>query len=1566
MSFRRSRGGNTSRLFPSYTPQCIISLLCCIFFFLGAARPASATTKTWTNGTNDGLWSSAGNWSPAGVPTSSDVAVFDATSSDNCTVDASPTIQQLTISTAYTGVVSMGAQTLTLTNGLNIQSTNTFNPGTSTIDIASAVGLFELISTQPLYNLVISSGNTVRYNLSVSSNLTVLNDFTLTSVANLGCGFACSKSILVYGNATSNDADGWNATGVVQMSGTANQQVLGSGIFTQFVVDKSSGTVSLSNFTGGFGPNSGGYCRLASTNQGTLHLGGITVDGYVFQIQGGTLSGIGTINGTLACSSSGTLSPGGSSPGCITVNGDFSMSSGSTLRVDVQGTTACSQYDQVVVNGTVTLNNPTITGGNTFQTVSPVTIIDNDDNDTVSGSFNGLSDGSTATLSGRNYTINYNASGDNDVVLTTINLPPVAECAYIEKNIASPCAPANVSITELNNGSYDPEGGPLSFSMSPSGPFEAGFYFVDLTVTDTLGASSTCTAFVVVFDTLLPVITTPCPSNIRVCGEQAITWTLPEAIDADNCTVNRYVASSNPNVSEPGDVFPVGTTTILYIFEDGSGNNSFCQFDITVLPLPDVSIAQSQLSGACQGAKLLTATVANAGLLTAPLYYSWSGTVVANTQTVQATQNGTYTLTVYDADDCFSTASVTLTVDANDPVPDVASLPDIKAECSVTVTAPTATDDCAGVITGTTTDPLSYTAQGSYTITWTYDDGNGNVVTQDQDVIIEDTTAPAPTITSLPTIHGQCSASVSAPTATDNCSGTITATTNDPTSYTAQGSYTVTWLYDDGNGNTSTQTQAVVIADTIPPVPTVAILPDITAQCSAAVTTTPTANDNCSGTVSATTTDPLSYSTQGSHTITWTYDDGNGNSSTQTQTVIVLDNTAPVPVLNSLPVITAQCSVNVSNAPTATDNCAGTITATANGSTSFNTQGMHSITWVYNDANGNTSTQTQMVIIDDTIAPVPTVAALPILRGQCSRTITTAPTATDNCAGTITATTTNPLNYTAQGSYTITWRYNDGNGNISTQTQTVIVDDTIPPVPNVSSLPVVRGQCSATAATTPTATDNCAGTITATTTNPRTYTTQGTYTITWRYNDGNGNISTQTQTVIVDDTIPPVPTVSSLPVFRRPCYATTAMISKPYATDNCNGSGCGAASIRGTTTSAQFTTAGTYTIVWTYTDANGNSSTQNQTVIVDDSIAPVPSTSSLPVINKQCSYTVGYPYPSATDNCRGNIAGSPSQTSFTTQGTHTLVWTYNDQNGNITTQNQTIIIQDTTKPTVSCRGTSNSPVSLGLNANGTLSLTASMASSMIYYATDNCGGTPSLSITSGQTTFGCNNVGQLFTIGITATDANGNSSTCSSIIRITPGSGNDDDCDGVHDVCDVCPGGNDAIDNNNDGYPDCKYPPAYANVKQSWKCGSGNKVWVWYRNNNNNYSSTCIQYSNVQSLINANQIWLGGAAYCCNAKSVVSGSEDSPYLLKDDADRILLSPNPANNRLNISLIGMDDAVKKLSITDQLGRILYSTTLAAQDDNLELDLSSSIASNGVYLVHIETPSQHISKGFVVVR
>ncbi|SHK39476.1 DUF7948 domain-containing protein [Chryseobacterium polytrichastri] len=79
------------------------------------------------------------------------------------------------------------------------------------------------------------------------------------------------------------------------------------------------------------------------------------------------------------------------------------------------------------------------------------------------------------------------------------------------------------------------------------------------------------------------------------------------------------------------------------------------------------------------------------------------------------------------------------------------------------------------------------------------------------------------------------------------------------------------------------------------------------------------------------------------------------------------------------------------------------------------------------------------VIVGDTVAPVPNIPTLTDITGDCHTVISTFPTANDNCAGLITATTTDPLSYSLPGTYVIHWNYNDGNGNTATQNQNVII-----------------------------------------------------------------------------------------------------------------------------------------------------------------------------------------------------------------------------------------------------------------------------------------------------------------------------------------------------------------------------------------------------------------------------------------------------------------------------------------------------------------------------------------------
>src|SRR2546423_10543224 len=86
----------------------------------------------------------------------------------------------------------------------------------------------------------------------------------------------------------------------------------------------------------------------------------------------------------------------------------------------------------------------------------------------------------------------------------------------------------------------------------------------------------------------------------------------------------------------------------------------------------------------------------------------------------------------------------------------------VRSECSATAPVPTTTDNCSGVITGTTGDPLTYNTQGTHVIHWSFDDGNGKETLVDQNEAIKDLTKPvAPR---LADVNGECSATASVPT----------------------------------------------------------------------------------------------------------------------------------------------------------------------------------------------------------------------------------------------------------------------------------------------------------------------------------------------------------------------------------------------------------------------------------------------------------------------------------------------------------------------------------------------------------------------------------------------------------------------------------------------------------------------------------------------------------------------------------------------------------------------------------------------------------------------------------
>ena len=152
------------------------------------------------------------------------------------------------------------------------------------------------------------------------------------------------------------------------------------------------------------------------------------------------------------------------------------------------------------------------------------------------------------------------------------NLPPVALCQDVfvaaDGNHEGHAAPEDV-----DNGSSDPNGDPITFSLDPPGPYPLGTTIVTRTVTDNGSPplSDTCTATVTVVDGSDTPPTSACPDTITVQATDAagivVEFSTPAAHHGSNPVVTVNPAS--------GSVFPVGTTTVTVTVTDDAGASAF-------------------------------------------------------------------------------------------------------------------------------------------------------------------------------------------------------------------------------------------------------------------------------------------------------------------------------------------------------------------------------------------------------------------------------------------------------------------------------------------------------------------------------------------------------------------------------------------------------------------------------------------------------------------------------------------------------------------------------------------------------------------------------------------------------------------------------------------------------------------------------------------------------------------------------------------------------------------------------------------------------------------------------
>ena len=231
----------------------------------------------------------------------------------------------------------------------------------------------------------------------------------------------------------------------------------GSGTYGGVIADHSSGTGTVALTKTGTGTQTltgaNTYTGATTVNGGSLFVNGSTAFGSTLSVNnsGTTLGGSGTINGNINLVSSGTnLSPGASGVGSISIlqTGSVTLGIGSNFNIDINGAGAGTGYDQLKVNGTLSItgSNLNIIAGAGLSIGQTFYIALNDGTDLITGTF---AQGLTVTANnGDVFLINYAANGDggivaNDISLTVSALPepsnwisailPIAILAYHER-----------------------------------------------------------------------------------------------------------------------------------------------------------------------------------------------------------------------------------------------------------------------------------------------------------------------------------------------------------------------------------------------------------------------------------------------------------------------------------------------------------------------------------------------------------------------------------------------------------------------------------------------------------------------------------------------------------------------------------------------------------------------------------------------------------------------------------------------------------------------------------------------------------------------------------------------------------------------------------------------------------------------------------------------------------------------------------------------------------------------------------------------------------------------------
>jgi hypothetical protein len=425
---------------------------------------------------------------------------------------------------------------------------------------------------------------------------------------------------------------------------------------------------------------------------------------------------------------------------------------------------------------------------------------------------------------------------------------------------------------------------------------------------------------------------------------------------------------------------------------------------------------------------------------------------------------------------------------------------------------------------------------------------------------------------------------------------------------------------------------------------------------------------------------------------------------------------------NATGVATAQDDCGVANlfyADIVNNECAGTKTILR--------------TWTAIDRCGNTNALVQTITVRDTLKPVLQCPANRTVEcgADTSTTAMGVATAQDGC-GAVTISYADAVSNQCGGTKVIsrTWTALDGCGNSASGVQTITVQDTTKPTIQVPANKVLEcgDDTSPNATGAATAQDLC-GQASVRYSDVVSNKCGFTKVIlrTWTATDECGNTNSGVQTITVQDTIKPTLQCPPDKVLDCPAATGTNVTGVATAQDT-----CGQVTLRYTdVVTNQCTGARVILRTWTATDECGNSTSATQTITVKDTTKPVLTLPSNRVLQAPAdTSTNATGVATATDTCSPATVRYSDVVTAHCGSTKSIArtWTATDECGNAATGVQTITVEDTTPPTLTCPAdkTLECPGDTRTNVTGVATASDAAGAVTMSYAdsvTNQCAGT---------------------------------------------------------------------------------------------------------------------------------------------------------------------------------------------------------------------------------------------------